>query len=175
MARIYFVVGVNGVGKSTIIPLLQDRLSPAAFAVHDFDERGVPDDADGAWRASETMHWASVGRDNLGRGISTVVCGFVKAKEIDQAVRALGITPSVCLLDADGPTIQTRIASRYTTPSRLEELQRTTGKTLDKFVQDNVWVSDKFREEATTNGYYILDTSGLGPEQVADKLVAWLK
>lgn len=173
MSKIYFVVGVNGIGKSTVIPLLQRRLDSDTFTVHDFDERGVPNNADSTWRASEAVYWAGVGKNNLEKGISTVVCGFIKAKEITVASEAVNLEIEVCLLDATPRAIESRILSRYTTPESLQELERTTGKTPEKFVQDNVWVSGKFREEATQTGYFILDTSDLTPEQIATALVNW--
>lgn len=174
MSRIYFVIGVNGVGKSTVIPLLESRLDSGKYEIHDFDERGVPDNADGSWRLSETLHWATVGKGNLEKGISTIVCGFVKAKEIKQATEVSGADIAVCLLDADGQTIEGRILSRYLTPESLVELERTTGKTPLKFAQDNIWVSTKFREDAVSEKYFILDTSTLNPEQVASAVVSWL-
>ncbi len=175
MSKIYFVTGVNGVGKSTVIPLLKDRLYPASFAIHDFDERGVPDSADGAWRLSETIHWTEVGKDNLQNGTSTIICGFVKAKEINQAVEEIGVEITVCLLDANSEAIEARILSRYTSAESLQELERTTGKSLEKFIQDNIWVAGKFREEALDAGWFILDTSHLNPENVAEALVDWFE
>jgi RNase adaptor protein for sRNA GlmZ degradation len=173
MSKIYFITGVNGVGKSTLIPILEDRLDPAAFAIHDFDERGVPDSADSVWRLSETIHWVQAGEDNAKKGVSTVICGFVKAKEISQAAEESGAEIEVCLLEANDEAIEARIMSRYATPESLQELERTTGKTLEKFVQDNIWVAGKFREEAIQAGWLILNTSDLRPEQIADSLEDW--
>lgn len=165
------MIGVNGVGKSTIIPLLRNRLNLETVELHDFDERGVPDNADSFWRGSETLHWASVGKGNLAKGISTIICGYSKPKEIKAAEESLGIDISVYLLDANKEVIEKRILNRYTTPESLEELERTTGKTPEKFTQDNVWVSTKFKDEAIQNGYFVLDTSSLSPEETADSLI----
>lgn len=171
MNKIYFIIGVNGVGKSTIIPLLKDRLDPSLFEIHDFDERGVPDSAGSEWRLSETLYWAQVGKTNLEEGRSTIICGYSKPKEIQSAIEKLNVPIEVILLDASGEVITERILGRYTTQESIQELERTTGKTPEKFAQDNVWVSTKFREEAQNEGYMILDTSTHAPNEVAASLI----
>ena len=174
--QLFIITGVNGIGKSTVIPDLKRKLDPVSFVVHDFDERGVPDNADREWRKSEMKYWVTVAKSNLGENLSTVVCGFVKVSDINSALEDTpDITVSVCVLDASPVTISKRILSRYTTPESLVELERTTGKTPEKFVSDNVWVASKFREEANENSYYILDTNEKKPGQVATDIVAWIK
>jgi len=44
--QLFIITGVNGIGKSTIIPELKGLLNSKNFVVHYFDERGVPDKAD---------------------------------------------------------------------------------------------------------------------------------
>lgn len=61
---------------------------------------------------------------------------------------------------------------RYQTPESVVELERTTSKTPEKFVQDNVWVSGKFREAANENGFYILDTGNKKSNKVANDIIA---
>lgn len=41
MKNVYFICGVNGVGKTAVIPELRLFLSEKDFIIHDFDERGV--------------------------------------------------------------------------------------------------------------------------------------
>jgi broad-specificity NMP kinase len=174
--QLFIVTGVNGIGKSSVIPELKRTLDPENFAVHDFDERGVPSNADREWRKSEMKHWITVAEHNLGENLSTVVCGFVKTSDIKSALEDIAnLTVSTCVLDASPNIISKRILSRYTTPESLIELERTTGKTPEKFVSDNVWVASKLREEVKENGYYILDTNEKSPEQVATNIIAWIK
>ena len=45
---IYFISGASGVGKTSVIKHLKGIL-PENYEVHDFDETGVPDDADHIW------------------------------------------------------------------------------------------------------------------------------
>ncbi len=175
-SQLFIITGVNGIGKSSVIPELRYNLNPDSFVVHDFDERGVPDNADREWRKSETKHWFSTAKLNLNKHLSTVVCGFMKVSDISYALENVpDITVSVCVLNASPETISRRILSRYTTPESLIELERATGKTPEKFISDSVWIAPGFREEASENGYYILDTDELRPDQVASNIITWIK
>jgi len=71
--QLFIITGVNGIGKSTIIPELKGLLNSKNFVVHDFDERGVPDKADREWRKSETRHWVTVAGHNISKNLSTIV------------------------------------------------------------------------------------------------------
>jgi broad-specificity NMP kinase len=168
---IIFVIGANGVGKTSIIPHLGDVLGEK-FAIHDFDERGVPNSAGSDWRRTETRHWIEIAKLSQGHGISTVISGYSKPLEIEEAASELGVSVTITLLDADAETLEKRILGRYSLEGSTEELLRTTGKTPEKFVADNVWVSTKFKEEALARGYEIVETSSLSPKQVAEKVVA---
>ncbi len=167
-ARIYFVIGANGVGKSTILPHLRAQLPLESFALHDFDERGVPDSADKTWRVSETDYWITLGEQNKLKGISTVICGFSKPDEI-------GARAVIILLDVDGAILEKRLRSRYQTEASLIELNRTTGKTVEKFIMDNAYVSSLFRKACEELNCQIIDTTLLTPEQVAEKVVTCIE
>jgi hypothetical protein len=54
--RISFVTGVVGAGKTSLIEPLRTQLG-SGYEIHDFDERGVPDDVDMDWAADERRHW----------------------------------------------------------------------------------------------------------------------
>ena len=173
--KLFIVTGVNGIGKSTVIPELLKKLDSSLYAIHDFDERGVPDNADSDWRKSETTHWLEVAKANATNNVSTLVCGFMKTTDIEHALKKVaGVEVSMCLLDANAEVISERIMSRYQTPKSLEELERTTGKTPEKFLEDNIWVSSKFRESAKEKGFTIVDTNDKNPEAVAEAIVDWM-
>lgn len=174
MSNIFLITGVNGIGKSTLISQLENKLDMTAFDIHDFDERGVPDNADKEWRHSETLHWITIGKENKSNAKATIVCGFMKFSEIDDALSLIGVDAHICLLDANEETISRRILGRYPNPESVTELERTTGKTPEKFATDNVWVSSKFRQEAQEKNYHILDTSELSPEEVGQKVIDWI-
>lgn len=170
MSAIYLVTGVNGIGKSSVIPFLAKETIDKGFVIHDFDERGVPDNADKAWRISELKHWLSEGELNKQKGISTIICGYMKPDEIHDAASDC----IVILLDANSGIITKRVLGRYGTPESITELTRTTGKTPEKFASDNEWVSQKFREAAKEYGYTIIDTSELEPSEVATEILKLL-
>lgn len=165
--NIFFIIGVNGVGKSTLLPHLRSLLPADSFELHDFDERGVPDNADRVWRVSETDYWISLGEDNKTKGISTVICGFSKPVEINGRAE-------IILLDVDAMTLEKRLRSRYQTKESLIELNRTTGKTVEKFVMDNIWVSSLFKKDCEILGCAIIDTATLSSFEVAEKVFALL-
>jgi RNase adaptor protein for sRNA GlmZ degradation len=176
MQKLFIITGVNGIGKSSVIPELRRTLNPESFVVHDFDERGVPDNADREWRKSETKHWFSTAKLNQNKNLSTVVCGFMKVSDISYALENVpDITISVCVLNASPETISRRILSRYTTSESVIELERATGKTPEKFASDSVWIAPKFKEEAIEKGYHVLDTDELTPDQVATNIISWME
>jgi len=173
--KLFIVTGVNGIGKSTVITELVTKLDLERYKVHDFDERGVPDNADKGWWESETTHWLQVAKQNAASKVTTIVCGFMKVADIEQAtVQVPDVETAVCLMDRSPEVIADRLMSRYQTPESLTELERTTGKTPEKFIADNVWVSTKFREAAEENGFTIVDTSDKSPAEVAGAIVEWL-
>jgi hypothetical protein len=54
--NLYFIAGASGSGKTAIIPHLKE-LWGKRIAVYDFDEIGVPKDADTKWRQEFTEKW----------------------------------------------------------------------------------------------------------------------
>lgn len=57
------IIGASGSGKSAVMPYLS-KLMPE-LRLYDFDEIGVPDDADAAWRQRTTVQWlAKLNRDH---------------------------------------------------------------------------------------------------------------
>lgn len=166
--KTYFIIGANGVGKSTLLPLLKDLLSGSLFALHDFDERGVPDNADKLWRLSETAYWFEVAGENKTKGISTIICGFVKPVEV-------GDMADIILLDVNASSLEDRLNGRYQTAESVDELKRMTGKTVEKFIADNVWVASVLRKECCEKGYFVVDTSNLAPQEVARRVCDILK
>lgn len=165
MNKIIFIIGVNGVGKTAVIKPLKSLLDNR-FEIHDFDERGVPNNVQRQWRLDETRYWIELGKENIKKNISTIICGFARPSEIerDQFIELI-------LIDADEETIEKRLWNRYQTPESIENIERTVGKTIQRFVSDNVRFSSKLREEAQQYGLDVVDTSALTPEQVAQEIV----
>jgi hypothetical protein len=116
--RIFFVTGVVGAGKTSLVEPLGSQLG-ADYEVHDFDERGVPDAVDMDWGAAERRYWLSVGAANLQEGVSTVICGFALPSDDDDRERVRFI-----LLDLDEQALRDRLMQRYSDPAKVKDLQR---------------------------------------------------
>ena len=164
MKQIYFITGVNGVGKTSIIEHLKSLLR-GGFEIHDFDERGVPSNTGRQWRIDETKHWIGLSLANSVKSIKTIICGFARPSEQNN--------PSVgfVLLDANAETIKKRLCNRYQTPESIEIIERVSGKTVEQFIQDNINFSATMRNEAKQYGITIIDTNNLSLEEVAKEVV----
>ena len=129
--KIYFITGVCGAGKSTVIPYLKSLLDDKDFDIHDFDERGVPDNSDRQWRIEETKYWINIGKVNIKDSVSTIICGFSNpAETVYKDTRFI-------VLDADDKTIKQRISGRYKTEKSRQELKRVLSVSVEKFIKDN--------------------------------------
>jgi len=167
MNKIYFVSGVNGVGKSTIMPFLSSLLPVDKFKVHDFDERGVPEDADRNWRISETQHWIDEGIKLAQENKSIVICGFVKVADFPDPE-----SPEIVkiFLDAQPEIIRQRLTKRYTKDGVFDEKQKVIGKTIEEFISGNIYILGQMKKEFEELNDPIIDTTNLTPEEVAKKV-----
>jgi broad-specificity NMP kinase len=168
--KIYFISGVCGVGKSSIIPHLKNFLPSDKFDVRDFDERGVPDGADRNWRKSEVKKWLEVGELSAQEGISTVVCGFVKRSDFEEVSTESIPEIKTVLLDADSETIRKRLMGRYSVNGVFDETKKVIGKPVTEFIESNVYYCDIMRKECVEEGWDVIETSDLTPEEVAEKV-----
>jgi gluconate kinase len=167
MNKIYFISGVNGVGKTSIMPFLKISLPVDQFEIHDFDERGVPERADGNWRISETKYWVDLGVKLVSKGKSIIICGFVKPADFQEMLseESLGIT--LIFLDASPEIIRQRLVGRYTKDGYFDESQMVIGKPINVFIDGNIYISGQMKESFAKLNCPIIDTSKLSPEDVA--------
>ncbi|MBI5003623.1 AAA family ATPase [Candidatus Kaiserbacteria bacterium] len=170
MTKTIFVSGANGVGKSTVIPHLINALATDVYEVHDFDERGVPEDAGRTWRISETKYWIQRGEELAEKGRVLIICGFVKIEDFDDAKDSLGSDILLILLDAEQEVIKTRLMARYTRDGEFEESQTVIGMPVQKFVENSLYTSRKLRSDWESAGYPVVETSDLNPTQVAQEV-----
>jgi hypothetical protein len=56
MSKIYFIGGASGSGKSSIMHNLKNLLGKS-INIYDFDDIGVPDNANKIWRQESTEKW----------------------------------------------------------------------------------------------------------------------
>lgn len=169
---VYFISGVSGVGKSSVIKHLRAMLSLDAYDIRDFDERGVPAGGGHEWHNAETLYWLEVATENAKIGKSTIVCGFVEPERFWKVYNKKEHLPArLILLHASNETIRKRLLGRYQTPESIAEINRAAGVPLDKFVEDILsaapWLYDIFQKE----GAPIIDTENKTPEEVAQEIV----
>lgn len=171
MNKIFFITGVNGVGKSAIIPHLKTALSENKFAIFDFDARGVPENAGKNWRISETKHWMSVGKRISDEGKSTIICGFIKLSDFEDYDLIHHAPPEIVpiLLSAKPEIIRQRLINRYTKNGIFDKSQKVIGKPIDEFINGNAWLAERIEIEFKEHNFPIIDTSGLTPAEVAKK------
>lgn len=160
MARLYFITGACGTGKSSIIPYLKKNLE--GFDVHDFDEVGVPENPTIQWRRNTTDYWLKVAVENAKKDISTLVVGLSIPQEVKNSPH-FSLAPKVyyCLLDISEEERHKRLTRRGASKELIEDLEELVG--LRK------WIPDSGFE------YVIIDTTGRSIEETGEKVISWIK
>lgn len=167
-AKIFFITGVPGSGKSTILPLLKQTLD-TNFELHDFDERGVPDNVTTDWQKEETEHWIKLGKENAKQNISTIICGFALPNHstIDPII-------SFVLLDLTEDVLMKRLTERFSDPINILEMQRMTKKSPQEFIEENVRSIVWLRNLCIEANAHVINTSNLSPTEVANKINSYI-
>ena len=169
MNKTIFITGVNGVGKSAIMPYLINLLSED-FCVFDFDQRGVPENADKNWRISESQYWINESKRLALENKKTIICGFVKLTDL-----AEGENVEWILLDAPPEIIEQRLKERYSKEGIFDETQKVIGKPIQEFISGNLYILEKMRQAFQEKNCVIIDTSNLTPKEVAEEVVKNIK
>lgn len=162
--KYFFITGVTGAGKSSVIEPLK-KLLDAKFELHDFDERGVPENVNIDWRVQETKHWLDVCKKNKIKGISTIICGFSVPDEIGK-----NTSLEVILLDLHEKALRKRHFDRYSNLQAIQELYRATSKTPYEFVQDSIKALPWLRQLCKEYGAKTIDASEMSPQQIAEAI-----
>ncbi|MDR3583140.1 MAG: hypothetical protein P4L62_02160 [Candidatus Pacebacteria bacterium] len=149
------------------MPYLKTLLPSDKYEIHDFDERGAPERADGNWRISETKYWVEVGMALAKKDKNIAICGFVKPADFQNFLfdNLLGIT--LIFLDAKPEIIRERLRGRYTKDGYFNEDQMVIGKPINVFIDGNIYISGQMKELFAKLDCPIIDTSKLSPEEVA--------
>lgn len=156
MANIFFITGACGTGKSSIINFLKKSLNN--FEIYDFDEVGVPDNPPLAWRHNTTKHWLKVGKDNLEKNKSTIVCGLTIPQEIEKfMLNDLEEKIYIMLLDVSNEEREKRLKLRNADQDLIDELDEVIG--LRKWVP-----------ESRLEGKNVINTTKLSIEEVASEV-----
>lgn len=184
---IYFIAGASGSGKSAIIKDLKLLLPNAT--IHDFDDIGVPENADKKWRQKSTELWL---QRYLKEGDSVgifCICGQVVLGEVLACPSAKQLDKiNFCLLDvSDFERIQ-RLKKRNTYGSDQNMLNWAAW--LRMHHQDPQWeqhvVSDDCWDGLDLSAWNelanwdnkasvtILNTTALSINQVAEFIADWI-
>ncbi|MEK7097400.1 MAG: hypothetical protein AAB906_00965 [Patescibacteria group bacterium] len=170
--HIYFISGVCGVGKSSVLKHLRNILPSDKYEIHDFDERGVPDGGGQEWHDRETFHWLEIGKENAKKDKSTIICGFQNPERFRMLHKNdIHVPATLYLLHASADTLRKRLFGRYPTPESILEINRASGVPLDKFVEDNVSFAPELRLIFEKAGAPIIDTEMKTPEEVAKEII----
>lgn len=170
-SKIYFISGVCGVGKSSVLKHLKNLLPTDKYDIRDFDERGVPDGGGQEWHDGETFLWLDIAKENSKKDKSTIVCGFQNPERFRQLhKKEVHIPATLFLLHASADTLRKRLFGRYPTTESILEINRASGVSLDKFVEDNVSFAPQLRILFEEENSLVIETDTMTPEEVAKEI-----
>ena len=158
---IFFITGTSGSGKTTVMDHLKEQLPVSHFAVHDFDEVGVPDNADQAWRIATTQYWIEKAQHYATQNQATVICGVTVPSEVMEAIKHTSLQPCFAFLKIDDATIKQRLQARGW---------------HEQLIQDNInWAHFLESEIRATQQHLIIETSHYRrPADIANQLITWI-
>lgn len=158
---IFFITGTSGSGKSTLTKLLKEKLASKFFEVYDFDENGVPANADKYWRLQTTDFWLMKAQENSLHKKSTIICGVT--------------VPSEILASPNKPYLPMYFGFIKISDDMIKQRLKARGWT-DQLIQDNInWAHNLEDEVSSQKQHIIVDCSlECTPEQIADKFIKWI-
>lgn len=157
---IFFITGTSGSGKTTLTKNLKRKLPKTLFAVHDFDENGVPVNADEAWRRDTTDKWLVKAKKNDELGKSTVICGVSVPSEVVSSSENFDIPLYFGFLKIDDKIIKQRLQARHWD---------------EQLIQDNIyWAHYLEPQIRKQRNNLIVDSLDMTQEQIANKFVNWI-
>jgi hypothetical protein len=159
---VFFITGTSGAGKSILTQELKKKLSSTHYAIHDFDEVGVPPNPDKAWRERTTHYWIKKVLDNTKHDLTTIISGVSVPAEIEIAAQALHNTDPIYFgcISINDSTIQKRLTARHWN---------------EQLIKDNIaW--GKYLEDAVRSISHslVLESTHLTPREVADRFIEWI-
>jgi len=169
--KVYFISGVSGVGKTSTMNYLKKLLSPEDFDIRDFDERGVPDGGGPKWHSAETAHWLDVSALRAKEGRSTIICGFSEPGIVRSVHQEHHPPIELILLHASPDTVRARLRGRYPTAESEKEIERASGTSLEKFMDNCSSYAPKLHDLFEREKCLIIETDHKSPEVVAKEVV----
>lgn len=185
MSIFYFVAGASGSGKTAIMSHLKEILGDS-LSIYDFDDIGVPENADKKWRQESTERWLQKllqeGKDACLLG--QIVLGEILACPSSKQLKKINF----CLLDvSDFERIQ-RLKKRNTYGADQNMLNWSSW--LRILHQDPQWMHSVLKENCWNKLDFstwdqlinwdnkalvkIIDTTGLSIKQVSHAVAEWI-
>lgn len=173
-AKLYFISGVCGIGKSSLIPHLKNLLSPENYDVHDLDERGVPDGGGKKWHDAEVRYWIDIGNKNATNNISTIVCGFAEPEAVAQIKQPSDLEIELIMLDASDDTLRSRLSGRHSSKQSIAEIERASGIKLDAFIDKMITDTPLIRNLFEKYNYPIVNTDNKTPAEISKHIIEYI-
>lgn len=167
---VYFIGGVSGSGKSSLVPVLRKKLDNSSFDIHDFDERGVPEGITPEWRLETTKYWLKKAKENVSETCNTIICGFVHPDEIHK-LNYKNLPLKFCLLDVSKNKLADRLHHKFNTKKKLKNLDQVLHMSVEENITTNTKLLEEFRKEFGKYSALVIDTTNLTSEQIANKFV----
>jgi hypothetical protein len=180
---LFVVFGSSAAGKTTVLNELRGTVE--RLAVHDFDEIGVPADADTVWRHRANEVWVKRALELQADGIDLLLAGQSPLGELlasPSAGRLDGIEG--LLLDVDDATRVSRLAARGDEWVGRSERYLSWAAWMRAHAADRshmehvVRIAETERELVWDRPHdwqiEVLDTTHLSVEDVRDRLVEWV-
>jgi hypothetical protein len=192
---LFLLFGSAAADKTTAMNTLSERFPD--LAIHDFDEIGVPPDANTGWRHRATEKWLRRALDYQAEGTDLLLAGQIPYGELLATPSAPQLDAiSACLLDCDDQARIARIRARGP-----EWLGWTVGdlegylnwaEWMRHHATDPSWRTDVIRHPDTEEEMRwerwadweagdprwrvrVIDSSALAVPQVATELATWIR
>lgn len=191
---LFLVFGSSAAGKTVALDALRERMPE--LAIHDFDEIGVPRDADTAWRQRANELWVRRALDYQTQGADLLLAGQTPLGEVLATPSApLLEAISACLLDCSEEVRLARLRARgpkwlARVPGDLRD-HLNWGEWMRGHAQDPGWRPHVIRQDGSAEMRWerwsdwpagdprwrvrVVDTSDLSVERVADELWTWIE
>ncbi len=182
--RLYFIGGASGSGKTAMMLHLKELLGDT-ISVYDFDDIGVPENADTKWRQESTEKWL---KKLLSEGKDSCLLGQIVLGEILSCPSAQQIGKvNFCLLDVSDFERVKRLKKRN---YGADQNMLNWSAWLRMHHQDPKWAPDSIQEFSANvmdfgklnqlTSYNdvadvrIIDTTDLALNEVAQKVTDWI-
>jgi hypothetical protein len=187
---LFLLFGCSGSGKTAALDGLKRERIPD-LALHDFDEIGVPAEADTAWRQRATEEWVWRTLELQADGGDALLAGQVALGEVLAVPSASELNGvSACLLDCDDETRLRRIHARGGVSGSLQD-HLDWSEWMRRHARDPSWRQDVIRtagiEEMRWERWadwregdprwrvHVIETSRLPIERVVEELKRWIE